>query len=118
MADQSLRSLLCERFKCPIPAYEERAFRRCLYWPARFSAPAIRRLSRGFFSRDFEFIRSLGESAGLREAFEDSRNSYDLNRVTPSLPRTSLRIRVSGRRANRLAERLFSGPRELADDER
>jgi len=35
----SLKSLFCAKFGCSPTEYEERAFRKCLYWHARFPAP-------------------------------------------------------------------------------
>ena len=107
MIRQPFRDLFCQRFDCPSSEYEERAFRKCLYWHARFLAPAIRILKPDFFTEDLKFIGYLGHSTGLREALEDRSNFHDVNRWKGGLLRTAFRIRVSGRKASRLAERLF-----------
>lgn len=108
MGGQQLKALFCERFGCPPVAYEERAFRQCLYWHARFLAPVIRRLSPRFFAEDFRLIRDLGATTDWREANSEVLNFQDTNRAKASMLRTGLRIRVSGRKASDLANRLFS----------
>ena len=99
--------LFCEKFGCPPEGYEERAFRKCLYWHARFLAPVIRMISPDFFFEDFKFIRYLGDSLGVRDATVDIRNYSDVNRRNLEFFRTSLKIRVSGQKANRLVHQLF-----------
>ena len=89
-----------------------RAFRKCLYWHARLVAPALRRLAPGFFAEDFKFIRYLGAAAGVREATVDLLNFRDVNLGKPRFWRTGLKIRVSGRKANRLACQLFNAERK------
>ena len=112
MATQQFQLLVCQRFHCPPSEYEARAFRECLYWHARLLAPVLRRLKPDFFAEDFKFIRYLGASIGLREAGVDLMNFHDVNLGKPSFWRTSLKIRVSGRRAARLARQLFTEERE------
>ena len=107
MATQPFQSLFCQRFGCPASAYEPRAFRRCLYWHAKLLAPVLLRLNPGFFAEDFKFIHNLGESTGVRETDVDVLNFRDVNLGNPSFWRTGLRIRVSGRKASRLARELF-----------
>ena len=112
VARQQLQSLFCQRFHCQAPAYELRAFRKCLYWHARLLAPALRRLLPGFFAEDLKFIRNLGESTGVRDADVDILNFHDVNLGNPAFWRTGCKIRVSGRRASRLARQLFRAERE------
>ena len=112
MARQNFQLLVCQRFHCPTSEYEERVFRKCLYWHARLLAPVVRRLNPDFFTEDFKFIRYLGESTSLRETNADLMNFRDANLGKPSFWRTTLKIRVSGRKANRLAQRLFAAERE------
>ena len=109
---QKLQLLVCQRFDCPTSAYEETVFRACLYWHARLLAPVVRRLRPDFFTEDFKFIRYLGESTGLREINADLMNFRDVNLGQPSFWRTTLKIRVSGRKASRLAQQLFAADRE------
>jgi hypothetical protein len=117
---QNFQSLVCQRFKCAPSEYEETAFRECLYWHARLLAPVVRRLSPDFFTEDFKFIGYLGASTGLREIRADMMNFRDANLGQPSFWRITLKIRVSGRKANRLAQQLFAAERaanpSLADE--
>jgi hypothetical protein len=83
-----------------------------LYWHAKLLAPLLRRLNPDFFADDFRFIRYLGESTGVRDAEVDVMNFHDLNVGNPSFWRTGLRFRVSGRKAGRLADELFTTERE------
>jgi hypothetical protein len=112
VATQQFQFLFCQRFRCPASAYELRAFRKCLYWHARLLAPVLRRLTPGFFAEDFKFIRNLGESTGVRDADVDVKNFHDVNSGKPSFWRTGWRVRVSGRKASRLARELFRAERE------
>ena len=118
MNQQQFRALFCERFNCPLSEYEERAFWKCLYWHARFLAPVIRLVKPDFFTEDFKYIRYLGDSTRLREVMEDRRNFHDANRGNPIFLRMTFRIRVSGRKASRLAGRLFSEARVPAPSSR
>jgi hypothetical protein len=106
--ERQLKELFCERFDCPPSEYEERAFRKCLYLHARPLAPLIRLISPNFFAEDFKFMRYLGDSTSLREVRVDRMNFHDANRSNPKFLRTALRIRVSGRKATRLAQRLYA----------
>ena len=72
MASPELRVLFCQRFGCPPSEYEERAFRECLYWHAKFLAPLLRRVKPEFFSEDFKFIRYLGAATNVREVKADA----------------------------------------------
>jgi hypothetical protein len=107
MARLPFKSLFCKRFGCSPEEYEERAFRKCLYWHAWFLAPLIRVVSPGFFAHDFKFIRYLGESVGAREVGVDLAEFEDLNRGQPRFLRTGLRICVSSEKAGWLAYRLI-----------
>ena len=105
-----LQHLFCERFGCSEEEFEERAFRRCLYWHARLLAPALRFLNPGLFESDFRFIRYLGAATDWQEAKTDVNNFHVLNDGKPSFWREALRLRVSGRKATKLArELLFAG---------
>jgi hypothetical protein len=112
MPQATFKSLFCQKFGCPPAEYEERAFRKCLYWHGRILAPVVRTIKRDFFLEDFKFIRYLGDSLGVREATVDVKNYNDVNRASGSWLRTDLKIRVSGRKANRLLYQLFQEARE------
>jgi hypothetical protein len=113
VASQQFQLLFCQRFRCPASEYEARAFRKCLYWRARLLATAVRMLNPDFFAENFTFIRYLGESTGLREVGVDLLNFRAANLGKPRFWRTGLKIRVSGRKASRLAHELFGAERDL-----
>jgi hypothetical protein len=107
MSRLPFKSVFCERFKCSPDDYEEQAFRKLLYWHARFLAPVIRIIKRDFFLEDFKFIRYLGESLDVRQAKVDVLDFKDFDRKHWGLLHTGLRLRVSHRKARRLAFELF-----------
>src|ERR1700733_1073813 len=80
MSRLPFKSVFCERFKCSPDDYEEQAFRKLLYWHARFLAPVIRIIKRDFFLEDFKFIRYLGESLDVRQAKVDVLDFKDFDR--------------------------------------
>ena len=112
MKRQEFQLLVCQWFNCPTSQYEERVFEECLYWHARLLAPVVRRLRPDFFAEDFKFIGYLGTSTGLREVSVDVANFRDANAGEQSFWRSTLRLRVSGRKASRLAQQLFAAGRE------
>lgn len=105
---RQFKFLFCQRFKCPDPSFEDRAFRELLYSHAKAPALAIRLIRPSFFAEDFKFIRYLGEATDLREAFATAADYQDANAARRNSLRTRLRLRVSGMKASRLAEQLFS----------
>lgn len=109
-ADQ-FRSLFRERFNCPDPQYEERALGKCLYWHAKLLSPLLLRVRPEFFAPDFNFIRYLGEATRMQEVRADAAGFRETNLARRSFWRTTVRIRVSGRKATRLAQELFSDAR-------
>ncbi len=112
MARPEFQLLACQRFNCPTSEYEERVFKKCLYWHARLLAPVLRRLKPDFFMEDFKLIRYLGASTDLRDAIVDLMNFRNANLGKPSFWRTTLKIRVSGRKASSLARRLLAAEKE------
>lgn len=112
MPRQELKSLFCEQLRCPFERYEELAFRQCLPWHARLLAPLVRTLSPHFFTEDFRFIHYLGAATGWREVNSEVISFQDVNHAKRGFLRTNLRIRVSGRKASALAERVFSAARQ------
>jgi hypothetical protein len=104
------QTLFCERFGCASSEYQQRAFRACLYWHAKPFASVLRKLNPDFFKEDFEFIRYLGQTNGGREARANAADFRDGARR--SFLRNTLRIRVSGRKAARLAQKLFADARQ------
>jgi hypothetical protein len=108
------KSLFCEKFKCSPEEYEERAFRKFLYWHARLLAPVVRIIKPNFFVEDFEFIRFLGQAVDVRQARVDALDFKDLGRKRWRMLHTGLRVRVSHLKARRLAFQLLGKP-EWAD---
>ena len=111
MAKPEFKTLFCEAFNCSPAEYEERAFRMCLPWYARWLAPLVRKAHADFFAQDFKFLRYLGTATNGREAYSETMSFQKANRAHRSLLRTGLGIRVSGRRAAALAGRRFSEAR-------
>jgi hypothetical protein len=110
MPNVPFKSLFCERFGCSPEDYEERAFREFLYFHASVVAPLIRTVMPRFFHDDFEFIRYLGEAMDSRQAKVDVLDFKDLDRKRWRLLHSGLMIRVSSRKARRLAFRLLGKP--------
>ena len=81
---QPFNALFCDRFRCPTASYEERAFRKCLYWHARLLAAGVRKVKPDFFAEDLKFIRNLGAVTGLREASAEAEDFQQANRARPS----------------------------------
>ena len=111
MAKREIKSLFCERFDCPPAEYEGWAFRQCLYWHARLLTPIVRKLSPRFFAEDMKFIQELGLTNDWRGARSEVLSFQEENRANSSFLRNSLKIRVSGRKAADLAQRLFLAER-------
>ncbi len=112
MGTRPFSTLFCQRFDCAPSEYEGRAFTKCLYWHARLLAPVVRKLKPSFFVEDFKFIRYVGAAASVREADVDVLNFHDVNVGKRGSWRTDFRIRVSGRKASKLARELFAVERE------
>jgi hypothetical protein len=108
VSPSGLEVLFCRRFHCDNAEFEQRAFRQCLYWHARLLAPLLRWVRPGFFDKDLKFIRYLGAATNWEEAKVDINNFCLVNIGEPSLSRQDLRLRVSGRKASRLARELLS----------
>jgi hypothetical protein len=105
---QQFQTLFCNRFHCPNGEYEQRALRRCLYWHARLLEPLLRSLKPRFFEKDLNFIQYLGAATDWEEARTDINNFYLFNEGHPDFLRSRLRLRVSGRKASRLARQLLT----------
>ena len=109
MVRPSFKTLFCEKFGCSLENYEKRAFREFLYWHARLVAPLIQIIYPGFFRQDMQFIHYLGESLDARQARADTLDFKDHNRKHWRMLHGTLRIRVSGRKASRVAFQLLGG---------
>jgi hypothetical protein len=112
MSERRLQDLFCERFRCSEQEYEGQAFRLCLYWHARVLARALLFVNPDLFEFDFKFIRYLGAATNWHEVKTDVNNFYILNEGKPSFWREAFRLRVSGRKATKLARELLTGTSE------
>ena len=104
---RDLRSLFCERFKCPASEFEKRALRKCLYLHAGIIAPLLRWLNLGCFERDLVFIDYFGKAKNWQEVTAEVAALHYQDRTKPRFARNELRLRVSGQKANKLAAKLF-----------
>jgi hypothetical protein len=107
----TFQSLFCERFQCAPAEFAERAFQETLYPHARFITALARKLWPAAFAEDFKFLGYLGQATSLVEVAAEVDNFRDLNRTRGDTLRTVLKMRVSGRRASRLAQELFGRER-------
>jgi hypothetical protein len=108
---RDLRSLFCEHFQCPPDDYEKRAYRKCLYWHARIIAPLLPSLTPRGCERDLLFIRYLGNAKTRQEVALELVALHDDDRSQPRFARYALRLRVSGRKASKLAFSLILQPK-------
>jgi hypothetical protein len=104
---RDLRALFCERFRCPPAKYEKRALRKCLYLHARIIAPVLRWLNPRWFERDLVFIDYFGKARNWREVAAEVAALRYQDATKPRFSRNTLRLRISGRKANKLAAKLF-----------
>jgi hypothetical protein len=104
---RDLRSLFCERFNCPPSEYEIRALRKCLYLHARIIAPLLRWFNPGCFERDLVFLDYFGKAKNWQEVTGEIAALHYQDRTKPRVARNALRLRISGRKANKLAAKLF-----------
>jgi len=114
-AHKDFRTLFCEQFDCTQAEYEERALRACLYRRARPVAKLARSLKKSCFGLDFTLLRYLGDTRSPEEVRVELAAFKDANNARPHFFRNALRIRISGRRVARLAQRLFSRSTDNAE---
>jgi hypothetical protein len=104
---RDLRSVFCERYKCRPSEFEKRAFRKCLYFPAKMMAPLLLLFDQDWFERDLVFIRHLGNAKDWQQVMAELDAYHFREHLHPGYARTKLRLRVSARKANRMAFDLF-----------
>jgi hypothetical protein len=104
---RDLMSLFCERFKCKPADFERRALRKCLYFHAMMFAPLVRWLNPACFERDLVFIDYFGKAKNGPEVTAEVTALHYLDRTEPRFARNTLRLRISGRKAAKLAAKLF-----------
>jgi hypothetical protein len=86
-----------------------------LYWHARLLAPVIRAISPSFFEEDFKFIRYLANANDARQAKVDVLDFKDSDRKNWRMFHSGFKIRVSHRKARRIAFQIFGELRQPAD---
>jgi len=106
-ANRELRSLFCEQFRCAPADFEKRVFWKCLYPHARVIAALLRLVKPALFERDHHFIRGFGNAKDWKDAKSEIVALRYEDRFHPRFLRNALRIRISRRKANQLAARLF-----------
>jgi hypothetical protein len=104
---RDLKALFCEHFNCPPSKYEKRALRKCLYLHARIIAPLLRWFSPGCFERDLVLIDYFGKAKNWQEVTDKVAALRYQDLTKPRFARNTLRIRISGRKANKLAAKLL-----------
>ncbi len=102
-----LRTRFCERFGCAASEFEHRALAKCLYLHARMIAPLLRLLNPKFFERDLRFIHYFGNAKDWQEVSAEVLALRYQDLLHPRFARNALRLRVSGRKANKLAGKLL-----------
>ena len=102
------QELFCEHFGCSSAQYEKRALNLLLYSHARILAPLVRVFKPGLFAPDLKFIRRLGQAHDMREATHDLLDFKDASGGRSDPWRGILRLRVSGRKAGRVARELLN----------
>lgn len=108
---KTFKEAFCERYRCSQDEYLRRAFRKCLYRRAVPFAPIIMALSPAFFQVDMDVIERIGSARNWRELHAELK-AYSINSRLRTRPlRSQFRLRVSGNRICKLAERLF-GPQK------
>jgi len=105
---RDLKSLFCERFKCPPSEFEKRALRKCLYRHARMTAPLLRWFDADWFERDLLFINFFGSAKNWQEVVAELDAFRYREHLQPRFTRIAWRLRVSARKANKLAFDLFT----------
>ena len=107
MPAQKFQALFCQQFDCSPSEYEKLALREFLYPHARLLVPVIRTLRPSLLEEDLKFIRYLGEAEDFQEAEDNVATFRDANRGTRSFLRKRWKLRVSGRKAGKVARQLF-----------
>ncbi|MGD0815111.1 MAG: hypothetical protein ABSA83_16040 [Verrucomicrobiota bacterium] len=83
-------------------------FQKCLYLHARLMAPLLRRLKPDYFDRDLRFAHYFGNAKDWQEATAEIVSLCYEDHIQPRFARNTLRLRVSGRKANELALKFFA----------
>lgn len=104
---RSFQSLFCERYQCPVTEFESQLFTKSLYRHARPFARIVAWCVPEFFREDAGFIRDLASTSSRAEVLTELNRFYGRNVRDRNWLRKHCRIRVSGKRIQRLARSLF-----------
>ncbi len=107
MSEPTFERLFCALYRCAPAQFEERALKKLLYPHARLMAPFLMAVNPDFFFQDLRLIQHLRQSTDVRDATNDLMNFKDAA-ANQGFWRGSLRLRISGRKAGKLARQLFS----------
>lgn len=105
-SSKEFRNAFCERFNCRRPEFEGKVFWRCLYPHAVPIAKLIMLVDSDYFQEDFEAIRHLGNASTVADVLAEVNSLHDNYRAHSKFFREVLRIRISGKRLLRLAQKL------------
>lgn len=115
MPAQSYKAAFCQKAGCAPDRFPEEVFRRCLYPHAVPLAFLMGRLSSRVFSEDRKAIEQFGLSSSVGEVRNVIEDLRYVNHTNKSWLRTTLKIRVSGRRLFMLAEKLSKSEGDARD---
>jgi hypothetical protein len=103
----NFKSAFCTQFKCSPAQFEKKLFRETIRPDMRTIAFVVRCCYPGFFRRDFECIQKIGVATNERE-FLTVVNALPFDpRFNGGFLRGFLRLRISVRRLERIAKRIF-----------
>jgi hypothetical protein len=105
---KNFRAHFCERFACPADQYEQQLFAHSLHRHAVPFARILAGLSPEFFREDLGFICDLASATSRSEVLTELNRFYGRNVRDQNWLRRTFSLRVSGKRVQRLARRLFS----------
>jgi len=106
MPARSYKAAFCEQLECAPEEFPDKVFRRCLYPHALPLALLMGQLSARLFDEDRKAIDQFGLSSSFGEVCAVIEDLRYVNHTNKSWLRTTLKIRVSGRRLHMLAEKL------------
>jgi len=108
VANRHFKDVFCERFGIPQSKYEKRALRELLFPHARLVVSLLRKVVPSCWKEDLKFVRHLGDAEDFQEAEATLSEFRGANRWSRSFWRNRCKLRVSGRKAGKLARELFS----------
>jgi hypothetical protein len=104
--EADFRQLFSERFGCDGGDFEARVFKQCLF---RHALPFVALLWRSdpeIFREDLDLVRELATARNTAEVVSELNRFYGRNARTRGFLRTTLYLRISGKRVLRLYRNL------------